>query len=335
MGALVKYGNEKIWKFHAINVTANGVGLISVLDCFRSQPAHWRSLLCEALNLGTNVVFSLVYAFVYHPEYCGHNIGWRGYIIWAVYVPFMFCGSWWWQKSGIGPHSTSNLPVNVEYISERFGLLLIITCGESLFAAAAILAQTESIKKLATAAMCVYYALLLKLLYFELQSHVTKHAMDISHLRGICWTLCHIPIFVCAAGAGASFHWWASSGLEWKVRERNLFLAFTVIELLSLAIVSLFHGKIHIDKQKWWTKKKIRIGVRLIVCLIMILGVLSHDLENIHLLLFVCFLLSVDFGYEFGAKRMIAEEHEHESVVYKSQHPGSARHIAEKGSFGI
>ena len=76
----------------------------------------------------------------------------------------MFCGSWMLSHSGIGPNTTSRIPVNVEYISERFGLLVIITCGESLFAAIAILERGESLEKLCVACLSIYYALLIKLL---------------------------------------------------------------------------------------------------------------------------------------------------------------------------
>ena len=48
---------------------------------------------------------------------------------------------------GIGP-TVIYVSVNVEYVSERFGLLVIITCGESLFAAVAILQQSDSVKKM-------------------------------------------------------------------------------------------------------------------------------------------------------------------------------------------
>ena len=86
---------------------------------------------------------------------------------------------------------------------QRFGLLVIITCGESLFAAVAILQQSDSVKKMLVACLSVYYALLIKLLYFELQSCVAKHAINVNALRSIMWTLAHLPLYISAAGAGA------------------------------------------------------------------------------------------------------------------------------------
>ena len=189
------------------------------------------------------------------------EIGWLGYALWAIYLPFMYCGSWMLPHSGIGPHSLSTLVVNVEYVSERFGLLVIITCGESLFAAVAILQQSDSVKKMLVACLSVYYALLIKLLYFELQSCVAKHAINVNALRSIMWTLAHLPLYISAAGAGAVLHW-AATGHKWLVRERNLFLGFTCVLLLSLSIIALFHGKLHNDRGVWWTKKRKRLLIQ-------------------------------------------------------------------------
>lgn len=208
--------------------------------------------------------------------------------------------------------------MNVEYVSERFGLLVIITCGESLFAAISILADSDSFHKLVVAFLSTYYALLIKLLYFELQSNVSKHAMEVSHFRGVGWTLVHIPVFVCAAGAGGVLHW-ANKGDKWSARERHLFLGFTVVELLALSLVSLFHGKIHNDLNLWWTKKKIRVLVRLTMCTCMAVGVLLKKADNIYTLAYACALITMDFCYEFNAKRHIAEEHEKEEEIYTSK----------------
>ena len=83
--------------------------------------------------------------------------------------------------------------------------------GESLFAAVAILQQSDSVKKMLVACLSVYYALLIKLLYFELQSCVAKHAINVNALRSIMWTLAHLPLYISsAAGAGAVLHWAAT-----------------------------------------------------------------------------------------------------------------------------
>ena len=149
------------------------------------------------------------------------------------------------------PRARSQVPVNIEYVSERFGLLVIICCGESLFAAVAILSNSFSIEKLCLATLAVYFALLIKLLYFELQGHVAEHAMAISRATGVWWTLAHIPVFVCTAGAGAVLHWAASSH-EWVAKERNLFLGFTFVLLLSLSLIMLLHGRLHNDRKHWY-----------------------------------------------------------------------------------
>ena len=47
-----------VWKFHAWNALANGLGLWSVADSFLSQPIHWRTLRTEAINLIANAIVS-------------------------------------------------------------------------------------------------------------------------------------------------------------------------------------------------------------------------------------------------------------------------------------
>ena len=200
------------------------------------------------------------------------------------------------------------VPVNVEYVSERFGLLIIITCGESLFAGAAIVASSRSMLSLLMAGLCVYFALLVKLLYFELQGHVSEHAMDISQINGVLWTLAHLPVFVCSAGAGAVLHWAAIDPQEnrWQIDERNLFLGFTCLLLFSLSLIMLLHGRLHNDRKHWWTKKYTRIFVRMALSIIMISGIQIKDHDNLWVLIYVCSFMTVDFIYEFVCKRAIS-----------------------------
>ena len=331
MGGTAPHGDDAVWKFHAWNTLANGLGLWSIADSFLSRPVHWRTLRTEAVNLAANALVSLLFVFVLHPKMGNVGVGWLGYALWALYLPFMYCGSWMLPHSGIGPHTSSKLRVNVEYVSERFGLLVIITCGESLFAAVAILQQGDSAKKMVVAFLSVYYALLIKLLYFELQSCVAKHAMQVNTLRGILWTLAHLPLYVSAAGAGAVLHW-AAVGHKWLIRERNLFLGFTVVSLLALSFIALMHGKLHNDRGVWWTNKKARVSVRLLMCAVIIVGCSwrKRDRENVWTILYVCALVTLDFMYEFNAKRAIfeehqIEEHEHEVARAKRKHIKKAK----------
>jgi hypothetical protein len=324
------HGDACVWKFHAWNALANGLGLWSVADSFLSQPIHWRTLTTEAINLIANAFVSLLYVFILHPDLGHVEIGWLGYALWAIYLPFMYCGSWMLPHSGIGPHSLSTLVVNVEYVSERFGLLVIITCGESLFAAVAILQQSDSVKKMLVACLSVYYALLIKLLYFELQSCVAKHAINVNALRSIMWTLAHLPLYISAAGAGAVLHW-AATGHKWLVRERNLFLGFTCVLLLSLSIIALFHGKLHNDRGVWWTKKKARVSIRLMLCIIIVLGCVwpKKDRENVWTILYVCALVTIDFMYEFYAKRALFVEHQIEDREHLTEEEMELRKLLE------
>ena len=227
--------------------------------------------------------------------------------------------------------SLSTLVVNVEYVSERFGLLVIITCGESLFAAVAILQQSDSVKKMLVACLSVYYALLIKLLYFELQSCVAKHAINVNALRSIMWTLAHLPLYISAAGAGAVLHW-AATGHKWLVRERNLFLGFTCVLLLShyqsspcSTASSTTIGGV------WWTKKKARVSIRLMLCVVIVLGCIwpKKDRENVWTILYVCALVTIDFMYEFYAKRALFVEHQIEDREHLTEEEVELKKLLE------
>ena len=84
MGACAAHGNDSVWKFHAFNVVANGVGLWSVFDSFLSRPKHWRTLSTEGKNLTCNAVFSLIFALLYAPGIGDLTVGWGAYAVWAA-----------------------------------------------------------------------------------------------------------------------------------------------------------------------------------------------------------------------------------------------------------
>ena len=366
MAACAIDAEEGIWRFHAFAVVANGIGLISVLDSLWSRPKRWRTLKTEAINLTLNIVFSLIYACLFCPQigdmmtrHTDHEDKVRNtaadiaFLVWGLYTPFMFCGSWMLPGAGIaiGEHEHHHdeekghdyyvnhdgiVPVNVEYVSERFGLLIIITCGESLFAGAAIVASSRSMLSLLMAGLCVYFALLVKLLYFELQGHVSEHAMDISQINGVLWTLAHLPVFVCSAGAGAVLHWAAIDPQEnrWQIDERNLFLGFTCLLLFSLSLIMLLHGRLHNDRKHWWTKKYTRIFVRMALSIIMISGIQIKDHDNLWVLIYVCSFMTVDFIYEFVCKRAISSEHAREVKEHASPEISASKHHKHHNKHG-
>ena len=74
---------------------------------------------------------------------------------------------------------------------------------------------------------------------------------------------------------------------------------------------SLFHGKLHNDRGVWWTKKA-RVSIRLILCVVIVLGCIwpKKDRENVWTILYVCALVTIDFMYEFYAKRALFVEHQ-------------------------
>ena len=65
------HGDACVWKFHAWNALANGLGLGSVADSFLSQPIHLRTLTTEAINLVANAFVSLMFEVILHPD-LGH-----------------------------------------------------------------------------------------------------------------------------------------------------------------------------------------------------------------------------------------------------------------------
>ena len=144
------------------------------------------------------------------------------------------------------------------------------------------------------------------------------------------WTLAHLPLYISAAGAGAVLHW-AATGHKWLVRERNLFLGFTCVLLLSLSIIALFHGKLHNDRGVWWTKKKARVSIRLILCVVIVLGCIwpKKDRENVWTILYVCALVTIDFMYEFYAKRALFVEHQIEDREHLTEEEVELKKLLE------
>ena len=82
---------------------------------------------------------------------------------------------------------------------------------------------------------------------FELQGHVSEHAMDISQINGVLWTLAHLSVFVC--GAGASY-WAVIDPQENRGRSTSAtcFWVHVPAPLLSLTIM-LLHGRLHNDRR--------------------------------------------------------------------------------------
>ena len=62
------------------------------------------------------------------------------------------------------------------------------------------------------------------------------------------------------------------------------------------------------------------------MCILLVVGSTIDDKDNVYTILYVCGLITVDFGYEFSAKRAIAiehdievEEHEHRDIDAPSE----------------
>ena len=62
------------------------------------------------------------------------------------------------------------------------------------------------------------------------------------------------------------------------------------------------------------------MGVRLVVGVIMCVHVTIRDLNNAYALAHACAFISLDFLYEFYAKRAISDEHEREELEFRSSH---------------
>ena len=104
------------------------------------------------------------------------------------------------------------------------------------------------------------------------------------------------------------------------MKERNLFLSFTFVLLLALSLIMLLHGRLHNDRKFWYTQKGVRISFRLFTSIAMFVHISVKEYDNVYALLHSCAAITMDFVYNFYAKRVLAEEHDKEELEYRSSH---------------
>ena len=240
--------------------------------------------------------------------------GWEmtagGYVAWALCTPFFFMGHVVVDilrtvlRRG-QPDGRVMVPLNVAFVCERDGLLVIVTCGEAINAASAVLARASGrgATLTVTAFAAMLCGLLLKLMYFELQGNIGEHALRASWPRGIAFGLLHLPLWTGVAGVGAALHLASGDrGNDWRSRERRLFCGFLAATLVVLAAIQATHGARGRAHRR--IRREVRIAVRLAsAAVVAALAWLPDDVHAMDIVLVAAIVMLFDFLFEFYGRR--------------------------------
>ncbi|KAJ3041417.1 hypothetical protein HDV00_009397 [Rhizophlyctis rosea] len=103
------------------------------------------------------------------------------------------------------PKPEYRLAVNIEHLTERYGLFLIIVMGEVIVALFFPSESATPTMPLLKAILGLMLALNLSWIYFDADgSRQALHAMRRSAFHGLAWTLMHLPVFAAVVLAGSS-----------------------------------------------------------------------------------------------------------------------------------
>lgn len=119
------------------------------------------------------------------------------------------------------------VPMNVRYITERFGLFQIIVIGETVIAGSAGFTGffSNTTHQQCVCVMSLVLSVQVKLLYYELQAEQKTHALRVSKLAGYLFFFSHSLLYGCVAGMGSLLHV-VSAGEDWDDNQRLLFPVF-------------------------------------------------------------------------------------------------------------
>ncbi|GMI09379.1 hypothetical protein TrVE_jg1319 [Triparma verrucosa] len=197
------------------------------------------------------------------------------------------------------------IPMNVLYITERFGLFQIIVIGETVIAGSAGFTDffNNSSHQQLACIMSLVLAVQTKLLYYELQAEQKTHALRVSKMSGFAFFLAHSILFVCLVGMGSLLHD-VSAGLVWDVDQRRLFALFSGTFLYAISGLAVAHEGV--GRGLRLLRKEIRIGTRLLIGSILItIGLLDgcHVFTDVENIVVVSVLYFLDFAIEFQGSK--------------------------------
>ncbi len=205
-----------------------------------------------------------------------------------------------------------SIPMNVLYITERFGLFQIIVLGETVIAGSAgfedFFNAPTSQKSAAVASL--FLAVMTKLLYYELQSEQKRHALRISKIRGFGFFASHTFIYLLLVAMGSLLHD-VSAGSEWDGTQRAVFSVASGGFLWAVAILTCCHEGVGRGLRQM--KKEARVGTRSAIGLVLVVagamdGFGLGGFTDLEIIGFTILSYTVDFFVEFEGSKFSKEK---------------------------
>jgi len=252
-----------------------------------------------------------------------HYINWPGFIsMWWIALAWDFTAPFIIAPLIFPYFRKGFIPVNIELLSERFGLLLIIGLGESIVAASAItlgdLAGSQQYMFYFFSFAIVAIASLFKLTYFDvgrvLVEHESSHALRWSRWAGAIWLWTHLPL-IGAVVLSASFFELIIATNEINSSGRWILCGSLCLVLSCMTIIQLTHDQSSTREKFRRLSRSWRILARTLGSIVIVLLpiVPEKNMEPWQLvliiLLVITFLTSLDL---FGSTLESKQVHHHE-----------------------
>jgi len=195
------------------------------------------------------------------------------------------------------------LPLNVQFISERFGLFQIIVIGETVIAGAGGFSDffNVDIDRRYNSVMSLLLSVLTKLLYYELQGEQKRHAIRVSVKRSMIFFMVHAFIYTSLVGMGSLLHV-VTAGVDWDSEQKLLFLILAGVYLLSISVMALTHEGVGKGLRR--VRKEVRVSMRITLgILLIVIGVIIFNsdggITDTTIVSVVSFGFLLDFLFEF------------------------------------
>lgn len=146
------------------------------------------------------------------------------FLLWALGLFISYVGQF-----SVQCHPRFHLPLNIEHITERFGIFTILCMGEqvlSIFFTDAL--ATDASFLMACLGGVMIFAV--QILYYDVDGFMNKlHAVQSSRIRGYMWALLHCPFHGCIVVSSVAFNFFIDSTLRiHPVPEIEAFEAATI-----------------------------------------------------------------------------------------------------------
>ena len=206
---------------------------------------------------------------------------------WVVDFLQFFMFTPWFVKKLPKFHPAERIPMNLNLLVERHSLFIILSLGEVVVASIYPIANpqgggshghvnSEDSQRIFASVCTVLLLGGLKALYFDLADPVTptgvcsangRHALKTSPLRGIAWTLMHLPLNMAIVIIGGILESYISHGL---IINRSMW--FFVLSLCSIVFITSIIQVLNQGTKRKRVRKEVRQLVRGGITLLMLLA---------------------------------------------------------------